>query len=365
MSKLDLACIMETRVYDYPDDDALNVFCKRVHFTVLPDRFGYLNKFTSWKMSDYTQRFPVSSCTNRIDDIIDNRAQEIIDLARTEQKDMYVLFSGGVDSTTVLLSMMKVLDGAFNNLYVVYTQSSILENPVLFEYLQKSGVNLVFVDGASLPNKCYELSRNNYVITGFPADQLFGSIINQSHPEEFFCDWRKFVVVDKAIQQFEEAFSYYGLPIKTQGEFLWFMNFACKWEIVKYFFPCLTGMDNGMTINFFDTTEFQDWSVSNFDRLFVYSQTDTKHYKEDLKSYIYRIFPDDDYRYNKGKIGSVGNAVRHTEVPLSGMCTPVIATIEDGKFKQYYYHTTCHVSECNKIRQAMMRRVLQPFRVLV
>ena len=362
MGKLDLICSMEHRICSYSDDDALGVFCKKVGFTFLPDRFGYLNQFTRWKMSEYKQRFPAGDASYSLIDIIDKRAQEVIDIARITGKKLYVLYSGGVDSTTVLLSLIKALGGDFGILRVVYTQSSVKEYPLLYEQLQKWGINLVYTDGCDLVQTWYNLSRSDYVVTGFPADQLFGSIVNQKYPDLFFSDWRKYIEEDNAIQQFEAAFTNYGLPIKTQGEFLWFMNFACKWEIVKMFFPCLSGMTNGLTLNFFDTYEFQNWTISNYDRLFAYPQSDPAHYKEAMKDYIYSILHDDDYRMTKGKIGSVGNAYRNGENIKATIEIPTVAIIADGKFIQQSYHKLCGREEAVAIRKAMLRRMVQPYR---
>ena len=50
------------------------------------------------------------------------------------------------------------------------------------------------------------------------------------------------------------------------------MNFACKWNVVTHFLPSIFGYQDNNTINFFDTLEFQDWSVSNFDKLHIYNQ---------------------------------------------------------------------------------------------
>ena len=52
-------------------------------------------------------------------------------------------------------------------------------------------------------------------------------------------------------------------------------------------------------ICFYDTPEFNEWSVSNFDVLHLYPQHDTVHYKMPLKDYIY------DFNHDTSLTGTV------------------------------------------------------------
>ena len=51
----------------------------------------------------------------------------------------------------------------------------------------------------------------------------------------------------------------------------------------------MCGEHHQNVIPFFDTQSFQDWSASNFDVLHRYDQKDAKHYKIQMKDYIYNL----------------------------------------------------------------------------
>ena len=61
------------------------------------------------------------------------------------------------------------------------------------------------------------------------------------------------------------------------------------------------GRVTGRMIPFYDTADFNSWSVSNFDRLHRYPQHEPEHYKRELKEYIYAFDGNRNYLEGKGK----------------------------------------------------------------
>ena len=283
--------------------DALSIFAGRTGFFFLRDRFGYLNQFSPYRVYKPCEKFPDSTCTKKLSDIMDERATEILSKSHIENKPLYLFVSGGVDSTAMTVAFLKAANGDYRNLTIVYTKYSEFENPDFFKLLSNiHGLTLKKVlPSRGLDDAQEEAMQKGYAVTGWCADQLFGSQINQDMPDMYFKDWRKYINIAEAIEQFDDAFNYYNMPISTFGEFAWFMNFSCKYDFVKYTDVMIYGKITGSMIPFYDTSDFNSWSVSNFDVLHKYPQHEPEHYKRELKEYIYAYDKNKNYLEGKGK----------------------------------------------------------------
>lgn len=291
----------------WPDGrtDALSAYAGKCGFYLLRDRFGFLNQFSPYRLYEQHLSMYDTGFTTPLADIMDRRAAELQERSRKEERDLYLFVSGGVDSTAMTVAMLKVADGDLHNLHVIHTKYSIAEYPGFFEYLHTTGIDMRLVaPGRSLNDAQNEAIQKGYALTGWCADQLFGNIIHRSYPDWYFRDWREWLGYDDAVQQMEAAFEYYGLPVKTFGEFAWFMNFACKYDFVKYTDVMLSGEITGRMLPFYDTPDFNRWSVSNFDILHLHPQQEEEHYKAQLKDYIFAFNGDREYRLKKGKVAS-------------------------------------------------------------
>ena len=303
----------------FSDDDALAVYAARTGFPVLRDRFGFLNAFSRWRLHEDALPFPSSGSTANFADLMDQRAADIVARIRKEEKDLYILLSGGVDSTAMTLAVLRAAEGDFRHLHVVFNESTEDEYPAFVTYLCGTGIDMVRCLPHEIEDVQERLLETGYTLAGWGADQLFGSAVSQRWPEWYHLDWKKWVAetpgirTDAAVEQWEAAFSHYSLPVKTFGELAWFMNFATKYDIVVNSDALYSGRVTHRMINFYDTQDFNDWSVSNFDVLHRYEQQDTQHYKIPLKDYIFAFNHDAAYRSNKGKIRSWVRAGYHEE----------------------------------------------------
>lgn len=289
----------------WKDNDALAVYSRKTGFVHVPDRFGYLNKFSNWNYINHHEKFPDTSYTGSFSDIMFLQAEEIIQETLRHNKELCVLWSGGVDSTSIVLAFLEVLDKK-DLLTIIYTESSLVEYPLFFKFLTTlSDIKLKKISINDIGLFCSENGHKYNIVNGFPADQLFYSTISKQENIQFGSDWRDFIKEDVAIQQFEEAFTYYNIPIKTIDEFTWYMNFSCKWLLVKRAIPLWWGQTDNGVIPFFDRKEFQDWSISNFDTFQKYDQNNPKYYKLEIKQFINKLFPDEDYLNNKTKTSSI------------------------------------------------------------
>src|SRR5207244_48154 len=95
------------------------------------------------------------------------------------------------------------------------------------------------------------------------------------------------------------------------NDHLWWINFSLKWQLVQLFSVAFAAKRNtaGITseylmshhISFFDTDEFQLWSMNNADKKI---KNTWKSYKYTCKDVIYEFTRDKAYRDNKVKRGS-------------------------------------------------------------
>ncbi len=305
--------------------DALSSFADFIGILYMPDRFGYLNQFSRWNFCGNDEPFPTRSCTDTLESLLLRRAEEIVLLSRKTGRHINVEWSGGVDSTAVLLALLTVLDSDAR-LHVLYTNSSIAEYEKFYHYLcrhPKVEMHRIIINFGH--NDVEAVRNGGYVVTGFPADQLFGSIVDNIFGTRHDADWHCIIHSRKAIEQFEAAFQHYDLPIRNQSQFTWFMNFSTKWIRARHMFQASFGHTIGGIINFFSPEYFQAWSVSNFDRLHVYNKVEPKNYKRDLKLFIHKYFRDEEYLNTKGKEGSVGLAMSEYFEPE---CKPFVLVVD-------------------------------------
>lgn len=271
-------------------DDAISSFCRTEAFAFLADRFGYLNQFTRIDAAAISEgKLPAFDSTIDFTTCMESRTTEILDYCRSKGCHCYVLWSGGCDSTGILSAMISV---GFPREYVtvIHATSSIVENPDFFNFIQGLGFSTELVTAQKMFTRALEYAmRGDVVLTGFPADQLFGSIIGQTVPYDTTkTHWTKFLSSDIANQQYEAAFSYYGIPVTSVAQFLWFNNFALKWDYVNNFAIISEHATHKNIIPFYNTRQFEDWSASNFDVLHSYDQKDCSKYKIQMKDYIYK-----------------------------------------------------------------------------
>lgn len=290
-------------------DDAISKFCATEDFAFLADRFGYLNQFTRIDAAAISEgKLPAFDSTIDFATCMETRAVEILDHCRNTDCRCYVLWSGGCDSTGVLSALINV-GFPREKLTALYTKSSLEEYSAFFHWLTELGVHTELVTALEMfPTAISYAKRGDVVLTGFPADQLFGSIIGQNYPGDTTkIHWTEYLKADRANQQYEAAFQYYGFPIRTIAEFLWFNNFALKWDYVCYPGLMMVNDTHNNIIPFYNTQNFQDWSASNFDVLHRYDQKDAANYKIQMKDYIRGVTKLDSV-YSLKKVPSLAQA---------------------------------------------------------
>lgn len=262
------------------------------------------------------------------DDCCNERAQYIINKSKLLNKPITVLYSGGIDSTLVLVALMKNLNKSEyrDRVTVALSVDSIVENPNFYHKHIRGKFNIIssdnigsLLDGASI------------VVGGEHNDQLFGSDIigniyretdfsdiHKLYTREFITSWfvKKGLTADHANNWFDVL----DQQIKTRAEcevvtnyqFFWWYNFCFKWQNV--YFRILGVLDknkramitqdfiNDHFLHFYSSTSFQLWSMTNTDKKIL---ENWESYKIESKKVIFDFNQDKDYFDNKVKIGSL------------------------------------------------------------
>jgi len=232
------------------------------------------------------------------------RAEELYSIALQQNKKLYVLWSGGLDSTATLLCLMSVVKRK-EDLVVLYTDNSVKEYPSFIG---------AFIDGKYKHIKFTEVfyyetvtkyCMEGIVVTGEIGDQLFGSaLFKQESKEDLQRSWKTYKNISKLsnIEAFVEACPQ---PINTVAEFLWWLNYSMKYQCVqtRMLLDNTVSILNKNIFHFFDTEEFNDYTVSTEMQVKL-PEYDIKKYKYPLRKFIDVLSKDSDYAYNKEKIGS-------------------------------------------------------------
>jgi len=239
-----------------------------------------------------------------------------------ENKEIKVYWSGGIDSTVALVSLLKSKPSDWHDrLKIIYTDASIEEYSLFWNnYIDGKIQTEKVVEPVKDPDKYYmdkpffspilKHIENNLgtgiSVTGECGDQLFGSSGLMSHPELFLMTVDEFLKekypdnIDE-IKLFNSKCPY---TISSIKDLFWWWNFNLKWDEVSYRALSLVKNKNYLANSrpFFRTDDFQKWSISNPDKKI---KDTLASYKFTAKDYIFDYTSDADYRDKKLKIGSL------------------------------------------------------------
>jgi len=262
------------------------------------------------------------------EDCCNKRAVEIINLSRRLNKPIRVLYSGGIDSTLTLVSLIKNLSAKErkDRVIVAMNTDSIVENPnFYYEHIRDkfkiessdnigaflTGDCIVLggefndqLSGSDVVGKIYRQYDYSKITHPYSREYIVGWFIMQGMTEDGANAW--FNLIDYQIKNIAPC------EVKTNFDFFWWVNFCFKWQTV--FFRMLARVDENYRkylsvdflkdhfIMFYGTPEFQMWSMTNPDKK-LFSTWST--YKWEAKRVICEFNKDEDYRDNKVKMGSL------------------------------------------------------------
>ena len=237
------------------------------------------------------------------------------------KKPIELFWSGGIDSSGALIALLETKSKS-DILNIRYTQDSIDEFPLMWEKMVKDKNN-------SLPHKemLDDLLFENHDIikvTGECGDQCFGSDALHANLDKYADNWetiftwpnsklfgRRSDAPKDSQKNYEykknqlakilfEHVDYSPVEIKTIFDLFWWCNFCFKWQCVdrRLIFKFSTTTEWQSTVSFFNTENFQKWSIINHD---IKHGGTWETYKQPAKEYINKYIKDENYRKNKTK----------------------------------------------------------------
>jgi len=304
-------------------------------------RIGTFNNPWGSKTLEWYAPHPFTFTTESLADIADQRAIELVNVAKHTNRKIIIMWSGGIDSTLVLTSFLKNISEADQELLTIAcTAYSIADNTNFYLKFLSNNKKINLINATDL---CVndELLNTHLVLHGDPGDGVFGPSTgmytyfsnNNLHLEP----WRKHL---KTIaKQFEpnverDNFVEPGMGswlsdivtrtleesgqsdyISTVADWMWWTYFNFKWSyICQYpmFMTMLKPNHNGITLEnqkfyaenvFFNTPQFQHWSYSNLKELI--GSDVFKTHKLKAREYIYDFDKDLQYFFRKRKTGTM------------------------------------------------------------
>ncbi len=246
-------------------------------------------------------------------ELCDDRAIEL-----NKQVDkLYVMWSGGIDSTIAVTAILRNWSKQdLEKVTVLCNIDSIKENKPFFSFIAKNFK--IELSDSNIESRLKE----GFVLTGEMGDQVFGSDVPISTAKQaediLFEDYETSAV--KMYNAIKAGYgeSYFELyrpiadeapfKLKTIFDWCWWLNDTQKWQHIQLrTFASTTWKDPGRwqhkLLHFFDTDDFQIWSIHNHDKKIKQSW---QSYKYIGKEYVIDYTKDSSFN-NKLKLPSLQN----------------------------------------------------------
>jgi len=242
-------------------------------------------------------------------EICEDTARDIIN----EGKSIDIYWSGGVDSTAVVVAFLNVCTD-FKQLNIVYDTGGIEEYPLFYEKYVKDitekPINRWIYHDVNLDD--------NIIVSGHPAgflvqysgqgrnsfgqDGYKGALTGFKESDYKTMPWRDAFLDEDFIENITPQIDNSPIEIKSIADLRWWLNFSMKWQSENMtplrFLEKLNYNKMKNCKAFFSTDDFQKWSMWNYDKNL---RDVLPPYKIDFKEIIYDLVKDEDYYTNKKK----------------------------------------------------------------
>ncbi|SVA36450.1 uncharacterized protein METZ01_LOCUS89304 [marine metagenome] len=308
-------------------EDSIEPFC-------ILDRTKYFWNYINFNY-DYA---PMPALDLSINESVDEYFEIIAKEYVNKYSEIYLLWSGGIDSTAVLVSLMKARKSK-NQLIVFYTSSSIEEYPWFYnEY--KNEIKFELIDRSIWVGYWLEWRlkyKNNYILLdGIPGDQLFTTArwvvgSNDSsllanpkwHQHKIFKgsakhakrDWHDMLLDNSftfgkniyekqlVIDMMDEHIDHNNIHISNAYHFFWWLIFCFGFHKMTCNFAKHENTFHFNHKGFYNHKLMQKWSMYVHHKNLLPMENISDH-KLPFKDYIYKFTNDSNYKDNKEKKAS-------------------------------------------------------------
>jgi hypothetical protein len=243
---------------------------------------------TPWALSPTVCPIPkLIHNEENFDNVIDSIAEKFCQQILQSGKTPYIAYSGGIDSTSILVSLLKTGNTDFlKKLVVLHNKNSIKENPYFYhrfieQKLQTQDIHTFSVDSSNFDKIV--------IVDGEAGNQCLGwrAIHVHSYYQNFdFLDrpWRTVSDLTTAIpgstaftvELIKDSINYAPIDIETVYDFIWWANFNFKFDEVLIrkvpgYTENLTASQTQLFYNqglyrFYAQPEMQVWSMISKDQ---------------------------------------------------------------------------------------------------
>lgn len=225
-------------------------------------------------------------------------------------KQINVLWSGGIDSTTAVTAFLKHLPD-LAQLRILYSPFSTYEHPDYVDFLKRfSQLELIDISGERYLHDQFD----GIFVSGDSGDEMHASI-DQSFFEQYGYDflhtpWKDFFYKkfsnDQFIESCQQQFSMSNRPIETVLEARWWFYASCKQRSIlnlklPWFFN-YKKFDCNDLIGFFDCEEYENhvyWNINS-----VIDRAGYQTWKQPLKDYCCSFDNQQQWKVDKTKTHS-------------------------------------------------------------
>lgn len=293
--------------------------CRFLHCGII-DRTGALDQGFAYAVLDPIPTPATDGAT--FAQLCDAIGAEIVAAALAAGRQIDVLWSGGIDSTTALVAIMKAAAerGGGDRVRVLLSLDSVHEYPRFFLHHINGRYR---IHGVTHPLAEF-LDPAAITVTGEHGDQLFGSRLLESYVRRGVggVDYREILPlvlierlrgprgVDRVRRYLEPVVAAAPAPVRTLFDYLWWLNFALKWQEVTLRLAAFRGEEAravyGSLRHFFRDDRFQAWSLAHASAREVPIWA---RYKDVAKQYILDFTGDAAYYRHKEKEDSLKNVM--------------------------------------------------------
>lgn len=269
---------------------------KIMRFTWMADRTETLiTPFKQYIPDEY--KIPEYKPVGSFEEVLEQRCLQLISL----DKQLYLQWSGGIDSTLMVISFLKSNVNK-DQITIVLNPDSIKENPIFFKKYIFPLFKIISTE------KHLSIENDGITIQAEHADQIISGMMLSRIDPIWVNKKASHINLEKICQELgfdkkaAEAFIFAVLktgessprPITTIEDFSWWFNFNFRWLNAKEKYRPRLGYHNEFD-TFYSSTDIQLWSIQN-------KSPDKSLYKD----IIYNFTKDKDYHSTKRKWQSMG-----------------------------------------------------------
>lgn len=253
--------------------------------------------------------------------VIETIADEFCQLAQESGRHVYVCWSGGIDSTSILVSLLKVASKEFlQNITVLYSPESVMENAYFFSRFIRGKLRAKNIDD-------FRVTAENHdqilIVDGEAGNQIMSQniihkLIYAGRLDLLNQPWRNTKIdqlllgaTDFAGNLVQDSIDHAPIPIETGFDFIWWANFNFKFDdvLLRKALNYTQDLDAAQSrdfykhslYRFYEHPRMQIWSMLSKDL----RRESAKHMPKYIpKRYIFEFDHNDFYFSNKSEEGS-------------------------------------------------------------